>query len=166
MKTANNSGRTIKPGGGIEAVRLIPISGIDSVQISNGKCTGITLRKGAESIEWPILEDRSSYREELLCDNGIPRIRHILTLVCDPEEVRNQEALWETRMAEEGVAARIETTAGTTLLTGWSERFKKEQPLRLQEKKLDTGEKPLARPTLTLFFTSEDTASSLLAEEA
>lgn len=167
METLNNSGRTIKPAGGIDAVRLLPISAIESVQVSNGKCTGIILRKGASDIEWPILEDRSSYREELLCENGIPRVRHILTLVCDPEEIRSQtEALRKVSIAEEGIAARIGTTSGTTLLAGWSERFGKEQPLRLQEKRLDTSEKPLSRPMLTLVFKSEDTSASLLVEEA
>ncbi len=167
MEPSENNAWAVKPVGGIEAVRLIPIGDLESVQIVRGCCTGITLRTGGQSIEWPILEDRSSYREETLCENGVPRIRHTLQLVCDPEELRSQTGARQlARLADEGVAARIETAGGTTLLAGWSERFGAEQPLRLQGQSLDTGDKPLARPQLQLTFTSEDTSPALPVEEA
>ena len=82
--------RPLKPAGGIEAVWLIPASDIVSATYGDGCCTGLTLRAGASADQWLILEQSSSFREENLNPDGPPRFRHTLTLVADPEEIRDR----------------------------------------------------------------------------
>ena len=48
--------KTLKPVGGVARVRLVPV--------------------GGEGIEMPLVEERSSYDEEILCDDGLLRVCH------------------------------------------------------------------------------------------
>ena len=109
--------RPLKPAGGIEAVWLIPASDIVSATYGDGCCTGLTLRAGASADQWLILEQSSSFREENLNPDGPPRFRHTLTLVADPEEIRDRLGERQlARLATEGTVARIETASGVFLL--------------------------------------------------
>ena len=129
--------RPLKPAGGIEAVWLIPASDIVSATYGDGCCTGLTLRAGASADQWPILEQSSSFREENLNPDGPPRFRHTLTLVADPEEIRD-------RLGERQLA-RLATEGA-------------EQPLRLTEIRYESQTKFAARPVLVLTLAGEDTA--------
>mgnify|MGYP001520431469 CR=1 FL=1 len=133
--------RPLKPAGGIEAVWLIPASDIVSATYGDGCCTGLTLRAGASADQWLILEQSSSFREENLNPDGPPRFRHTLTLVADPEEIRDR--LGERQLAR---------------LAGRSEKFGAEQPLRLTEIRYESQTKFAARPVLVLTLAGEDTA--------
>lgn len=166
MTAKNSAMRNAKPSGGIEAVRLIPAADLESVAIDAGRCTGYTLRlNAAETIPWPVIEQVSSYREETLSPEGVPLVRHTLTLVCPPEETAELfDARTAARFASEGVVARIAASSGEVLLAGWSEKFGGEHPLLLREARLESGEKMSRRPTLTLTFVSEDTAPALRCE--
>ena len=151
--------RPLKPAGGIEAVWLIPASDIVSATYGDGCCTGLTLRAGASADQWPILEQSSSFREENLNPDGPPRFRHTLTLVADPEEIRDRLGERQlARLATEGAVARIETASGVFLLAGRSEKFGAEQPLRLTEIRYESQTKFAARPVLVLTLAGEDTA--------
>ena len=137
--------RPLKPAGGIEAVWLIPASDIVSATYGDGCCTGLTLRAGAS--------------EENLNPDGPPRFRHTLTLVADPEEIRDRLGERQlARLATEGAVARIETASGVFLLAGRSEKFGAEQPLRLTEIRYESQTKFAARPVLVLTLAGEDTA--------
>ena len=151
--------RPLKPAGGIEAVWLIPASDIVSATYGDGCCTGLTLRAGASADQWLILEQSSSFREENLNPDGPPRFRHTLTLVADPEEIRDRLGERQlARLATEGTVARIETASGVFLLAGRSEKFGAEQPLRLTEIRYESQTKFAARPVLVLTLAGEDTA--------
>ena len=106
-----------------------------------------------------ILEQSSSFREENLNPDGPPRFRHTLTLVADPEEIRDRLGERQlARLATEGTVARIETASGVFLLAGRSEKFGAEQPLRLTEIRYESQTKFAARPVLVLTLAGEDTA--------
>ena len=151
--------RPLKPAGGIEAVWLIPASDIVSATYGDGCCTGLTLRAGASADQWLILEQSSSFREENLNPDGPPRFRHTLTLVADPEEIRDRLGERQlARLATEGTVARSETASGVFLLAGRSEKFGADQPLRLTEIQYESQTKFAARPVLVLTLAGEDTA--------
>ena len=138
---------------------LIPASDIVSATYGDGCCTGLTLRAGASADQWLILEQSSSFREENLNPDGPPRFRHTLTLVADPEEIRDRLGERQlARLATEGTVARIETASGVFLLAGRSEKFGAEQPLRLTEIRYESQTKFAARPVLVLTLAGEDTA--------
>ena len=118
--------RPLKPAGGIEAVWLIPASDIVSATYGDGCCTGLTLRAGASADQWLILEQSSSFREENLNPDGPPRFRHTLTLVADPEEIRDRLGERQlARLATEGTVARIETASASSC---WREGRKNSEP--------------------------------------
>ena len=166
MSVTAVSGRPIKPAGGIEAAWLIPVSDVVSVTTDAGHCTKLTLRQGATFAQWPILEQCSSFREEILSPDGIPLARHTLTLVADPEGIRNLIGERQfARLATEGVIARIEISSGVFLLAGWSEKFGTEEPLRLRETRYESESKFITRPTLTLTFVNEDVTRALPIRE-
>lgn len=74
-------------------------------------------------------EQSSSFREENLNPDGPPRFRHTLTLVADPEEIRDRLGERQlARLATEGAVARIETASGVFLLAGRSENSEPSNP--------------------------------------
>lgn len=130
-----------KPAGGITAAGIVPVDGSPQPEIR-------------------LVEDRSSYTEDILSDDGILRVRHTLTLVV-PRETAAAMLPLAAGMVSEGVTALVTTAAGEQLTVGWSERFRSEQPLRLQFLSLGTGTRPADGNAATLRFESEDTTALL-----
>lgn len=127
-----------KPVGGITAAELIPLRGA--------------------SLPMALVEERSSYTEEALSDDGILRIRHLLRLVLPRTQAAALLPLLP-RMAQEGVTARIRTAAGEELTVGWSERFRFEQPLRLVSFTLCSGTRRADGNDAVLCLESDDTTA-------
>ena len=80
--------KTLKPVGGVARVRLVPV--------------------GGEGIEMPLVEERSSYDEEILCDDGLLRVCHRLTLVLPREAVAGLMPC-VAKLATEGASALVVT---------------------------------------------------------
>lgn len=151
--------RPLKPAGGIEAVWLIPASDIVSATYGDGCCTGLTLRAGASADQWLILEQSSSFREENLNPDGPPRFRHTLTLVADPEEIRDRLGERQARTARDRRHGRPHRNRiGRLPAGGKVGKFGAEQPLRLTEIRYESQTKFAARPVLVLTLAGEDTA--------
>lgn len=128
-----------KPAGGVTAAELILPGGEDSLPVT-------------------LVEERSSYTEEALSDDGILRIRHTLTLVVPRTQATALLPLLP-RMAQAGVTTRIRTAAGEELTAGWSERFGFEQPLRLSSFLLDSGTRRADGNHAVLRLESDDTTA-------
>ncbi len=127
---------TKRPAGGVAAVELLPCDGAPQPAIE-------------------LVEGRSSYTEECLCDGGAVRVRHTLTLVVPRTTAAALVPLAEG-LALSGATAVVTTGAGERLTVGWSERFGREQPLRLRSFVLATGERASAGNAAVLRFESED----------
>lgn len=130
-----------KPVGGITAVAIVPLDGSPQPSI-------------------PLIEERSSYTEEIVSDDGILRVHHMLTLVV-PHEAAAAMLPLAAGMTAGGVTALVATAAGEQLTVGWSERFGFEQPLRLRSFSLETGKRPADGNAATLRYESDDTTALL-----
>lgn len=128
-----------KPVGGVVAVRLSPVG-------------------SAQQPELPLVEERSSYVEELVADDGILRVHHTLQLVVSRETARSFLP-FAARMAAEGGSAVVTTAAGEQLVVGWTEDLGWEHPLRLTALDLGSGTKPADGNEATLRFECDDTAA-------
>lgn len=127
-----------KPVGGITAVTLALLSGV---------LQSITL-----------VEERSSYIEEVISDDGILRVHHTLTLVVPRSEVASLLQI-APALAAEGVTGSVTTSAGERLIVGWSNRFILEQPLRLTSFVIGSGARHADGNEATLRFESDDTTA-------
>lgn len=156
-----------KPAGGVAGVSLYRKSDIEAVRVTGGRCAGIDLRTGAAPLTPLLVEDRSSYTEESVGEEGLPATRHALTAVfywyTEREELAG-EILEE--LATDGAVACVDLHNGERLLVGWSERLGFEQPLRLVKYRFLTGTKPADRPLLELHLESCDAARALRCETA
>lgn len=154
-----------KPVGGLAGVTLLPAGGIARVGVAEGRCTGITLKSGARTLECPLCDDGSSYTEESLVRDGLVAVSHTLTIAIDLEQGREllgEEVL--ASFAREGAAALVTASGGERMLVGWSERFGCEQPLRLVAATSQTGSQLLDRPRSLLTLRSEDTSPAMICE--
>ncbi|MEG1611137.1 MAG: hypothetical protein RRZ83_02755 [Alistipes sp.] len=129
-----------KPVGGITAAKITPLNG-----------TSQPVR---------LVEQHSSYTEEVLCDEGILRIHHTLILVVPRAEAAALLAFAPV-MATDGLSALITTAAGESLTVGWSELFGYEQPLRLTSLIMGSGTHPADGNAATLRFESDDRSALL-----
>ncbi len=162
--------KTAKPNAGqaIRSVRLIPAPEL-SVTMDAGESgtarIDTTLQEGTPSACLSIERHGLSgeYSETIDTANGLPVVRHTLTLSVDPEPVRSWlTADWLERITVEGVAARIEMQAEENVfLVGWSEKFGTEHALRLTEARYESGKTPALPSVLTLVLTGEDTAPAI-----
>lgn len=156
-----------KPVGGVAGVSLYRKGDIEAVRVADGLCTGIDLGTGAAPLAVPIAEDRSSYTEESVGEEGLPATRHSLTLVCHRYAGREKFAgpILE-ELSTDGAVACVELYTGERLLVGWSERLGFEQPLHLKKFRFLTGPKPVDVPLLELHLESVDAARALRYEPA
>lgn len=156
-----------KPVGGVTGVSLYRKSDVEAVRVADGLCTGIDLCTGAAPLTVPLAEDRSSYTEESVGDEGLPATRHTLAIVCHRYPGREMFAgpLLE-ELATDGAVACVDLSNGERLLVGWSERLGFEQPLRLKKFRFLTGPKPVDTPLLELHLESIDAARALRYEPA
>ncbi len=156
-----------KPVGGIAGVSLYRKDDIEAVRAAGGRCVGIDLRTGAAPLTALLVEDRSSYTEESVREEGLPATRHTLKAVfywyTGREELAGEllEAL-----ATDGAVACVELRNGERLVVGWSERLGLEQPLRLTGYRFFSGAKPADLPQLELHLESCDASRALRYEPA
>ncbi len=151
-----------KPVGGVAGVSLYRKSDVEAVRAADGLCTGIDLCTGAAPLTVPLAEDRSSYTEESVGEEGLPATRHTLTVVCHRYAGREMFAgpLLE-ELATDGAVACVELSNGERLVVGWTERLGFEQPLRLVKFRFLTGAKPVDVPLLELRLECVDAARAL-----
>jgi len=156
-----------KPVGGVTGVSLYRKGDIEAVRVADGLCTGIDLRTGAAPLAVPLAEDRSSYTEESVGDEGLPATRHTLVLVCCRYTGREMFAgpILE-ELSTDGAVACVELHNGERLVVGWSERLGLEQPLLLRKFRFPIGAKPVDEPLLELHLESVDAARALRYEPA
>ncbi len=156
-----------KPAGGVAGVSLYRKSDVEAVRVADGLCTGIDLCTGAAPLTVPLAEDRSSYTEESVGEEGLPATRHTLTVVCPRYPGREMFAgpLIE-ELAADGAVACIELNNGERLVVGWTERLGLEQPLRLKKFRILTGAKPVDVPLLELHLECVDAARALRYQPA
>ena len=107
-----------------------------------------------------LLDQRSSYTEELLSDNGILRVHHTLDLVV-PRETAREILPFAERMVSQGASAVVTTAAGEELAVGWTDALGWEHPLRLSEFEIASGAKPADGNEARLRFECDDTTALL-----
>lgn len=156
-----------KPVGGVAGVSLYRKTDVEAVRVADGRCTGIDLRTGAAPLAALLAEDRSSYTEESVGEEGLPATRHTLEAVYYRHTGREQLAgpILE-ELATDGAVACVELRNGERIIVGWSERLGFEQPLRLVKYRFLTGAKPADVPLLELRMECVDTARALRYEPA
>ncbi|MEG1982619.1 MAG: hypothetical protein RR037_02690 [Alistipes sp.] len=147
-----------KPVGGLTAALLIPIGSVTTASIFSAHCTELAWRADAHTVNCPLLDDRSSYREETVATGGLSMVRHTLTLMVSREQGQllfTQE--WLATCATEGVIAQITAADGEMLLIGYSQHLGDEQPLRFKSLVTEIGKKRTDLPLSILTLYSEDT---------
>ena len=140
-----------KPVGGVVAAELFPVGGLASPQeMVAGRGVAVSL-----------VDDGSSYEEELTARDGQVSVLHTLALC----SARKLAAEWFERevvrgCAAEGVASVVETPTCEKLVAGWCPRFGFEQALRLQSLRFLSGERPNDSPRVKLVLACRDVSSA------
>ncbi len=140
-----------KPAGGVVAAELFAVRGLASPE---------EMTEG-HGVAVPLMDDGSSYDEELSAPDGQVSVRHTLALCSD----RKLAAEWfDSRFlrlcAAEGVAAVVKMASGERIVAGWCPRFGFEQALRLQSLRFLSGERPADSPRVKLILECRDTRSA------
>lgn len=142
-----------KPKGGVERVVLYPAGGISVIEDV----------AAVQGVEVELVDDRSSYEELFLSNDGLVGVEHTLTLCSQQRDASpwlDKEFL--RRVAVEGVVALITLASGYEILVGWSERFAVEQALRLKSLNVISGKRPTDLPRVELTLWSHDTESAFV----
>lgn len=147
-----------KPIGGVAGASLYPANAVESVVFEGDRCEVIFSEDGV-GVE--LIDDASSYEEQVYSKQGALLVEHRLTLVAE----RNRglawlSGEWQERAATEGVIAVVELCDGRKLLVGYSSLFGAEQTLHLDSLLVSSGQKLLDTPRLTLQLVSYDTELS------
>lgn len=140
-----------KPVGGVVAAELFFARDLASPQDMEPGC-GVSV---------PLVDDGSSYAEDVAADRGQVSVAHTLTLCSD----RNLAPLWFDRRflrlcAAEGVAAAVTLATGERIVAGWCRHLGFEQALRLQTLRFRSGERPNDPPRVTLTLACRDVSSA------
>jgi hypothetical protein len=147
--------QTYKPIGGVARVALHSADAVREVSFaSDGECA---ILFGDEATEVELLDDGSTFVEKITTDTGIALVRHTLSLVAS----RNSAEAWLDpdflqRATRIGVIAEVVLNDGRAFVVGYSQHLTTEQPLRLREATISSGDTPLCSPTVTLCLTSTD----------
>ena len=132
-----------KPIGGVQGVRLYAAA------------TGIV---EALSVEVPLIDDRSSYIQQLQADDGAVVVEHTLCLVAR----RNDAEAWidsnfVERAVLQGLWAEVTLNDGREYEVGRCESVLYSTPLRLVELTADSATSVRQEPTVTLTLRCYDT---------
>lgn len=146
-----DSGRFYKPVGGVVAAELFFVRDLGP---------GGTMEAG-RGMAVELMDDGSSYVEELSARDGQVSVAHTLTLCSD----RNLAPLWFDRRflrlcAAEGVAALVTLATGERITAGLCRRYGSEQALRLRSLRFLSGERPNDSPRVVLTLECRDVTSA------
>ena len=142
--------------GGIAEVRITPTSNVN-LSVDDANSVEVLFRDPLliETIE--LLEDRSSYSEVEIVEDGVSLVRHSLKLVLKRELGLRLRATLSTRYMD-GVVAIVTIHARERLLVGFTSKFGIEQPLRVIGGAFETGSSPKDYPLFSLTLQCEDTS--------
>ena len=142
--------------GGVAEVRITTIANIDIVE---GDITSeASIFRSPLLVETvDILEDRSSYSEVEIVEDGVSMVRHSLKIVLRREAGLRLRSLLSTKYID-GVVAIVGVHASERLLVGYTNKFGVEQPLRVVEGIFETGISPKDYPLYSLTLQCEDTS--------
>lgn len=144
--------------GGIRRVLLYGAEEVTGWTLGEGGCTALLFRPGAEPVEPPLTEGRSSYAEETT-DDAVPTVRHRLRLVMSGWQGRSiADEKFLRRAAADGFVAIVEAEDGSRFVAGRSVRLGGEQPLRLEKSAHTTGSRPTEAPETELVLSCSDDA--------
>ncbi len=163
MNNLSQSSSHHKPVGGIRSVVLLSAANVAQAAFAEGGtiCTSLEFVDDEALVECPLLEDASSFEEEITPDGGAVAVRHRVTLVADREEFN----VWlapklSSESIGDGLCALVTLNSGCRLLLGYSERFEAQQPLRIISIKTESGSRPLDVPKVVMVLENFDTATS------
>lgn len=161
MNNVSHSPDRLKPAGGVRSVILTPAVNVRNVlfHMAGNKWLRCNMVDEEQAMNCTLVEDRSSFEEQLTDDEGLVSVRHRLRLVSD----RNFAEHWlDEGFVEEcrrdGVVAIATLGDGRMVLVGYSQKFCGEQPLRLKSLTVRSGSKPSDVPTVEMVLESVDTS--------
>lgn len=146
-----------KLSGGIRAIALVSAADVTGAEYAQGVCTEIKLAEGKAFAGYEFKEGESVYTEEMSVRHGVAKVRHTITFAI--ERPASASAAAAARLAEasaEGMVAIVTTNSRVSFVVGYSEKFGKEQPLRLTTTALTTGRSTADDTTEILTLVSED----------
>lgn len=154
------SGR--KPVGGVRRVLLCGAGAVTGWMSGGGEDFGLLLEPGARLRELPLVEERSSYAEEVAAGGIPPAVRHTLRLVLSGWQ--GQELVdgpFLRQAAAEGFVAVVEAEDGRRFLVGRSLRLGGEQPLRIDSSAGATGDRRTEAPETVIVLRCTDDAPAM-----
>lgn len=149
-----------KPRGGIVSVALVGAPAFTGAVYDRGQGCFTSVDTAEPFAEYVFREDKASYCEETIVDNGRSLVRHVLTMEFPAGSAAREAVEQLVRMSAGGFVAVVETGAGERLLAGYSVRFGVRFPLRLKRAASGQGSCPSDFPTETIVLVSEDTECS------
>ena len=144
--------------GGIRTLGLIAASDVTSVSYSEEDRALFELTLAAEKkfTKYEFREDEAEYSENISLVHHSPVVTHELRFVLD--KMGSDSIL---SLSEEGLIAVVRTMNDDIFLVGYSPRFEKERPLRVESVTSTTGKKLREETTTTVVLQSIDTDLAL-----
>lgn len=163
MKSLSQSTSHRKPVGGIRSVLLSTIDNVAEVEFSAGGvlCTSLKFVDDNAVVECALLDEKSTFEEEISPEGGVVAVHHRLVLISerDPVDGWLETELWRGGI-HKGLCAVVTLNNGRKLLVGYSERFGAEQPLRVVAIKNSSQQRRVDMPTVTLTLENFDTSTA------
>lgn len=145
--------------GGVSRVLLYGSEEVDGWTLGEAGCSALLLRPGTRPAEPPLVEERSSYAEEVSDGEFPPTVRHTLRLVMSGWQGRELvDGDFLRRAVSAGFVAVVEAENGERFVAGRSARLGGEQPLRLEKIVRTTGCRRTEPPELLLVLGCTDDA--------
>lgn len=144
--------------GGIRTLGLIAASDVTSVSYSEEDRALFELTLAAEKkfTKYEFREDEAEYSENISLVHHSPVVTHELRFVLD--KMGSDSIL---SLSEEGLIAVVRTMNDDIFLVGYSPRFEKERPLRVESVTSTTGKQLREETTTTVVLQSIDTDLAL-----
>ena len=150
--------------GGIRTLGLIAASDVTSVSYSEEDRALFELTLAAEKkfTKYEFREDEAEYSENISLVHHSPVVTHELRFVLDKMGSDSIAALDSIlSLSEEGLIAVVRTMNDDIFLVGYSPRFDKERPLRVESVTSTTGKQLREETTATVVLQSIDTDLAL-----
>lgn len=150
--------------GGIRTLGLIATSDVTSVNYSaeDRALFELTLAAEKKFTKYEFREDEAEYSENISLVHHSPVVTHELRFVLDKMGSDSIAALDSIlSLSEEGLIAVVRTMNDDIFLVGYSPRFDKERPLRVESVTSTTGKQLREETTATVVLQSIDTDLAL-----
>lgn len=147
--------------GGLLKLFLANVDDIVSFTKTGELYSGVNMVGGKVFFEFEFEQDTAEYRENVVRENGSGKVTHETEWFTPKLTQTNRDRLQEILEASScGMIAIIEDANNTLWVVGYSEKFLKKRPLKLQSDATLTGKAFTDLTGSTVILLSEDTEKS------